>query len=361
MIFNGFTVVHQKLGAITQPDRSQADGDCRVELSIEGFSKDAFIFRSCQRRLSVFFGAPSALNLVGHDAKTQAHTQVYTGIAAYAFLLQVATGLESEMIGETEVFGQLKAAWQEYQARGAQAANLRTVMSRLFEDTKEIRSRHLRGLGGQSYGSIIRKVLGPQSATVFIVGAGAFAQSILPWISQHDLILTNRTRDKAEALKNSRKILPGSSHQKYGTQKILDWHQKWTLSEMGEVKPVHILLCVPGVAPGESNALAGKIIALAHEIRVAHRLDHSGLVLDLGEPPVLSEKDTKPAFEVSSGLVKILRLNDLYAIQKQEEATRRQEVARARQACMDKAIERDALATITLPYGWEDLWALQSV
>src|SRR5262245_24041954 len=73
--------------------------------------------------------------------------EVHGGADAYRFLLQLACGLESEIAGETEIFGQIKQAWRDYEATHAtEARALRPWMQRLLQDTKEVRSEHVVGL-----------------------------------------------------------------------------------------------------------------------------------------------------------------------------------------------------------------------
>ena len=43
----------------------------------------------------------------------------YRGVDAYRFMLQLACGLESEIAGETEILGQIKDAWRDYEAAGS--------------------------------------------------------------------------------------------------------------------------------------------------------------------------------------------------------------------------------------------------
>src|SRR4051812_21261270 len=44
--------------------------------------------------------------------------EVLSGPEAYAFLVRIACGLESRIVGETDIFGQFKEAWQGWRASG---------------------------------------------------------------------------------------------------------------------------------------------------------------------------------------------------------------------------------------------------
>lgn len=106
----------------------------------------------------------------------------YHGPKAYHFLSRVAAGLESPIVGETEVFGQFKN-WLEQNPRWQQLGKM------ILEDVKLVRRQFLEGLGAQSYGSWARKKLENQSH-VMMVGCGQLGQEILPWLSKSDRQVT---------------------------------------------------------------------------------------------------------------------------------------------------------------------------
>jgi len=120
--------------------------------------------------------------------------ELRSGDAAYQFLLEVTTGLRSAIPGETNVFGQFKDAWLDFQRTGpvAGVAHLAPAMHRLIHDTKALRQEHLEGIGGSSYGSLVRKLIAPGSGDrILFVGAGALARSMLPLFSICNLGMWN--------------------------------------------------------------------------------------------------------------------------------------------------------------------------
>jgi hypothetical protein len=128
-------------------------------------------------------------------AHTQASLEWRHDHDAYAFLLQTACGLNSPIPGETNVLGQIKRAWTDWQesAGRRERQSLAPLMRRLFDDSAAIRNEHLHGIGGHSYGSLLRKLLQPRrDDRVLIVGAGALAQSLLPYLRNATLGIWNR-------------------------------------------------------------------------------------------------------------------------------------------------------------------------
>jgi len=126
-------------------------------------------------------------------------TEILTGVDAYRLLLEIATGLRSVIPGETNVFGQFRRAWQAFLNDGhsAMAAGLTPVIHRLFNDTKAVRKHWLEGVGGTSYGSLVRRLIEPRRQDrVLFVGAGELMQSMLPLFEKYRLGIWNHRNIK---------------------------------------------------------------------------------------------------------------------------------------------------------------------
>jgi hypothetical protein len=133
---------------------------------------------TCLRQLALGIAPRPQLDLSPADAGVLA-----VGVDAYRAALEITTGLRSCVAGETNVFGQFRAAWREAGNRlpGPARRSLAPVIEALLADTREIRQRHLQHVGGQSYGSLVRRLLAPRpGARVLFVGAGDLARSMLP-------------------------------------------------------------------------------------------------------------------------------------------------------------------------------------
>lgn len=143
---------------------------------------------TCQRELLVFSG----------DERPAAGTafEVFRGQAAYEFLLRVATGLESAVPGETNILGQLRGSWAAYEASSAPIPVLEAIVRTLFADAARVRSMHLQGIGGSSYGTLVRRLLRPsRAARVLVAGAGRLAASLLPALASFETALYARRPD----------------------------------------------------------------------------------------------------------------------------------------------------------------------
>jgi hypothetical protein len=278
-----------------------------------------FHLDTCQRQLWITDQQPDSTN---NDINT------YMGEAAYEKLLSIACGLESRVIGETEVFAQLKNAWREHHDSSCHSDNTDAVLTALFEDTKFIRSNYLTGLGGQSYGTLIRKLLEPSDDSHFlIVGAGELARGIAPLLTRWRLTLSNRSINKAHTLANKLAsestdiaVLSPTSSNLFGTH----------------LSVTDIIVCRPFDTSADQRL--ARLPALRNFV-------HLGA----------SQQDLA-ALSFTNNL-NAVGLDDIFALQATQDELRTAQVARARRACKERATLRNLGASVTLPHGWEDLAA----
>jgi glutamyl-tRNA reductase len=166
-----------------------------------------FAFKTCLRH--IYFGHGSLENLT-----RQTDFEIFENAKAYRFALEVLCGLHSPVVGETEVFGQFKSFCQA----GEFPYALKQIFSHIFADVKKVRGQHLLDLGGQSYGSLIRKLLS-SPAHVSVVGAGAFVRDILPWIYKDQNQVEVFARDEEKA-KNDLSSFPRLQVKKLASEKV---------------------------------------------------------------------------------------------------------------------------------------------
>jgi glutamyl-tRNA reductase len=143
------------------------------------------------------------------DVDFSAYLYVKEGKAAIEHLFAVAGGLDSMVIGETEITGQVKQAYQ-----AAQEAKLTgRITNRLFQTAlqiaKEIRTETNIGRGAVSVGSVAVELaerifdsnLGQK--TVMIIGAGKMGEACVRHLAKkgsHSVLVANRSYDRALAL-----------------------------------------------------------------------------------------------------------------------------------------------------------------
>ena len=136
------------------------------------------------------------------------HFYHHEGEDAARHLVRVASGLDSLVLGETQILGQLKDAWQQ----AHDAGSLGKVLDRLFQHTFNA-AKAIRTTSGISdhtvsvaYTAVVlaRQIFGNlKSQTVVLVGAGEMVQLCGRYLRDHgiaNLLIVNRSREKAEEL-----------------------------------------------------------------------------------------------------------------------------------------------------------------
>ncbi|SRR5579862_678194 len=123
-------------------------------------------------------------------------------------LFRVVCGLESMVLGETEIFGQVKKAYGAASAGGMTARHLNKLFQRAFRVAKEVRSGTSITRGPVSVGSVAvdlaEKIFGElASRKVMILGAGeAGEQTARALFSRgaKSILVSNRSHDRAAGL-----------------------------------------------------------------------------------------------------------------------------------------------------------------
>ena len=96
-------------------------------------------------------------------------------------LFEVASGLDSQVLGETEIFGQVKRAYAAAQARGSVRAVLNRVFQKAFQAAKHVRTNTAVTAGQVSVANVAvdlaLDVFGSlENARVLLIGAGEMAK-----------------------------------------------------------------------------------------------------------------------------------------------------------------------------------------
>ncbi len=136
------------------------------------------------------------------------HLYAYEGEAAARHLYRVASGLDSLVIGETQIQGQVKRAWQDASGRGDTSALLNKAAQGALSAGKRV--RHETGLSDKVVSvssaavELAQHTLGDLSGrTALIVGAGETAELTLVHLKAagvRDIIVVNRTAERARQL-----------------------------------------------------------------------------------------------------------------------------------------------------------------
>src|SRR5262245_43293514 len=141
------------------------------------------------------------------------HLYVHYDAEAAAHLFRVASGLDSAVLGETEILGQVKRAWERAQQEATAASGLNLLFRHAIEAGKRARtetgiSRSITSLSQAAVALAVEQTGGLADRRVLVIGAGEMGENIVQaLVSQAaagspvaDLLVANRTWERAVEL-----------------------------------------------------------------------------------------------------------------------------------------------------------------
>ncbi len=132
----------------------------------------------------------------------------HQGSAAVSHLMRVTSGLDSQILGEPQIFGQVKRAFATSQRGRSLSGELERLFQKSFSVAKRIRSETDIGASAVSVAfavcTLARQIFGSLSdLTVLLIGAGETTALVARHLCTRQvghLIIANRTRSRAETL-----------------------------------------------------------------------------------------------------------------------------------------------------------------
>jgi glutamyl-tRNA reductase len=128
--------------------------------------------------------------------------------AAVAHLFEVAAGLDSAVLGETEILGQVRGAWELAQAEGGAKATLNLLFRHALETGKRARtetaiSRSTASVSSAAVEMATERLGALAGKRMLVVGAGEMGEGVavaLVGAGATDITVTNRTHERAVTL-----------------------------------------------------------------------------------------------------------------------------------------------------------------
>jgi glutamyl-tRNA reductase len=141
-------------------------------------------------------------------ASLEPHLYAFREREAIRHLFRVASSLDSMVVGEPQILGQVKQSWNVAREVGAVKSTLDPLLQRAFSVAKRVRSETQIGSSSVSIASVAvdlaRKIFGSLSGkTVLIVGAGKMSDLAARHLIQQGaktLLVCNRTEERAEKI-----------------------------------------------------------------------------------------------------------------------------------------------------------------
>jgi glutamyl-tRNA reductase len=132
----------------------------------------------------------------------------HDGRAAVRHLLSVAAGLDSQVLGEREILGQVRRAHQAAQAAGTLGAELDAAFCAAIAAGRRVRretalGKHPASVSSAAVDVALETVASRSSRRAVVLGAGEVAEGVLGTLRERgvtDIMLVNRRSDRAAAL-----------------------------------------------------------------------------------------------------------------------------------------------------------------
>src|SRR5437667_5307086 len=138
-------------------------------------------------------------------AQYEPHLYEYRESEAIRHLFRVAASLDSMVVGEPQILGQVKEAYATARAVGAVHSQLDLLLTRAFAVAKRVRTETAIGSSVVSVASVAvelaRKIFGSlHGRTVYVVGAGKMSELAARHLRSHGaetIFVSNRTHESA--------------------------------------------------------------------------------------------------------------------------------------------------------------------
>src|SRR5881296_1911103 len=222
-------------------------------------------------------------------------------------LFRVASGLDSMVVGESEILGQAKKAYESARTSGAVGPYLHRLFQRAFRVAKQVRTHTDIARGAVSVGSVAvdlaQRIFGKLSdCKVLVLGAGETSErTVRALISSgvSDLRVSNRSMDRASELA-----------QAVGGRAVP--FDNWT----AQCREIDIL--ITSTASETPLLTADKLAPMLRD-----RIDRPVFIIDIAVP-----RDVDPSVNEMEG-VYLYDIDSLQSVAQQSLALRRQQIAAA--------------------------------
>jgi glutamyl-tRNA reductase len=201
---------------------SEEDKDRFIKTILENeYTKEAVLLSTCNRveiitrSSNIKVSAKDIIKKLASYSRLDFDTlydraDIYDNDGAVHHLFSVASALDSLVIGETQIVGQLKDAFRFSQAKGHCSTNITRVMTYAFKCAANVRNATSLGTGSVSVASTAvakaKDIIGnTKGVKALVIGAGEMSELTIKHLisSGFDVVLTSRDLKKAQNLANT--------------------------------------------------------------------------------------------------------------------------------------------------------------
>ena len=182
------------------------------------FLSELFVLSTCNRTEIYGFAENSSVlidllcqNAAGSKKIFQELCYIKNGNEAIQHLFEVGSGLESQILGDYEIIGQLKLAVKFSKKHGFIGSFLERLINSVIQSTKEIKNQTALSSGTVSVSfAAVQYIKNSFSdianKQIVLVGTGKIGsitcKNLCDYVGTKNITLVNRTKDKAEELAN---------------------------------------------------------------------------------------------------------------------------------------------------------------
>ena len=146
-------------------------------------------------------------NLTGKNIKLRKNDQyLFSNNDAFKHLLRVMTGIDSMIVGEPDIFGQVKKSFQNSKEFLYLGSELEIVFNRAINLSKDIRSETQLSKNPLSIASLVEsKILELEKKPILIIGGGDVGRALIKRLNErnYQLKLFNRSEITIENIKSN--------------------------------------------------------------------------------------------------------------------------------------------------------------
>jgi len=312
--------ISHKSAPIEVRERIAKDEERAAELAAGlvsgGYASEAFVVSTCNR-VEIIVAAPAGSDpqrtaaacldgLCAGDRALDRYVYAHRDQAALRHLTRVAASLDSMVVGEPQILGQIKQGFDWARTRGTVGAELHQVFSRVVRGARRIRTETGIGAGQVSVPAIAiqlaSQVFGDLSGHVaLLVGSGEMGQAVARLLRDGGakLLVAGRSLDRVSEVTGA---LGGTPH---------------LLSDLPALLKVADVIVSSTSAP--DYVLSRELLDRARRQRRGRHL----LAIDLAVP-----RDIEPSAGELDGVF-LYNIDDLASVAAQSHASRRVEAERA--------------------------------
>ena len=239
------------------------------------------------------------------------------GAAAAQHLFEVAAGIDSQIIGENEIFGQVKEAYAAAQAQGSAGPWLNRIFQKAFQAAKHVRTNSAITAGQVSIANVgvdlAQSVFGSlRSTRIFLIGAGEIGEKTAKAFQSRGVeSLTIASRSPERSLQLATALGAGTLPFEQRELRLADFD---------------IVVCA-------TSAPRAVLTQTAIQTAMRKRPTRPLLFLDLALP-----RDVEAPSAAGPGNVFLYNLDDLAKIAEENRSARAAEAARSRSWLEERAL-----------------------